>query len=251
MAKIVFLTGAGISAPSGLNTFRKNAGSHEPLWDKHSIEDVAMLKGFIKNPALVHDFYNQRRLEINAASPNDAHKAIASLQAHHDVLIATQNIDNLHECAGSENVIHIHGKHNTFKCLSCSHKFIYNTTWTISNSCTQCGALFDRVRPDIVWYDEGVNFKDYYFVEDTISEADIFVQVGTSGQVSTVNRLHRKAKRRKRVEINMERTHKNIYEFHHYYIGSAEYGLPAFCEDIDKILEYGTSIKKLVKPFSS
>lgn len=251
MAKIVFLTGAGISAPSGLNTFRKTVGSHEPLWDKHCIEDVAMLKGFIENPTRVHDFYNQRRLEINAASPNDAHKAIANLQNHHDVLVATQNIDNLHERAGSENVIHIHGKYNTFKCLSCSHKFIHNTTWTISNSCQQCGALFDRVRPDIVWYEESVNLKDYYRVEDAISEADIFVQVGTSGQVSTVNRLHRKTKRRKRVEINMERTHKNIYEFHHYYIGSAEYGVPAFCEDIDRILEYGNSIKRLVSPFSS
>lgn len=251
MAKIVFLTGAGISAPSGLNTFRKTAGSHEPLWDKHRIQDVAMLKGFIENPTRVHDFYNQRRLEINAASPNDAHKAIANLQNHHEVLVATQNIDNLHERAGSENVIHIHGKYNTFKCLSCSHKFIHNTTWTISNSCQQCGALFDRVRPDIVWYEESVNLKEFYGVEDAVSEADIFVQVGTSAKIKTISKLYRKAKRRKRVEINMERTHKNIYEFHHYYIGSAEYGVPAFCEDIDKILEYGNSIKRLVSPFHS
>lgn len=251
MAKIVFLTGAGISAPSGLNTFRKSPCLNEPLWDTHTIADVAMLKGFIKNPTLVHDFYNQRRLEINAASPNDAHKAIADLQTNHDVLVATQNIDNLHERAGSENVIHIHGKHNTFKCLSCSHKFIHNTSWTISNSCQQCGALFDQVRPDIVWYEESVNLKDFYRVEDTISEADIFVQVGTSGQIVTISKLYRKAKRRKRVEINMERTHKNIYEFHHYYIGSAEHGVPAFCEDIDKILQYGHSIRRLVLPFSS
>lgn len=251
MAKIVFLTGAGISAPSGLQTFRRSPGEHEPLWENFSVEDVAMFKGFIKSPETVHHFYNKRRYEINNALPNEAHRVIADLQKKHDVLVVTQNIDNLHEKAGSHNVIHLHGTHNTLKCLSCNHHFNHDNDWTINDTCPSCSVNFSQVRPDIVWYEEGINLKEYYFVEDSISEADIFVQVGTSAKVSTVKNLYKKAKRRKRVEINMERTHRNIYEFHHYYIGSADFGLPAFSQDIEEILKYEQrAIKKLVHPFA-
>lgn len=249
MAKIVFLTGAGISEPSGLKTFRGSSNSVIPLWEEHSIDDVATFKGFVSDPLKVHHFYNQRRYDINNAKPNQAHFSIAELEKDHEVLVATQNIDDLHERAGSSNVIHIHGKHNTFKCLECGHRFIHNHNWSINDKCNSCGAIFSKVRPDIVWYEEGVNLKEYYFVEDSISDADIFVQVGTSAKVSTVSKLYRKAKRRKRVEINMERPHRNPYEFHHYYIGSAEFGVSAFCDDIEKILEYTNSIKRLVHPF--
>lgn len=250
MAKIIFLTGAGISVPSGLQTFRHSPGASEPLWENYSIEDVAMFKGFIKDPLTVHNFYNNRRREINNALPNDAHKIIAELQQSHDVLVVTQNIDNLHEKAGTKNIIHLHGKHNTFKCLSCNHYFIHDDNWGVNNTCPSCTSPFSQVRPDIVWYEEGINLKEYYFIEDSISEADIFIQVGTSAKVSTVKNLYKKAKRRKRVEINMERTHRNIYEFHHYYIGSADFALPLFNKDIEEILNNEKkSIRKLVYPF--
>lgn len=249
MAKIVFLTGAGISVPSGLKTFRNNSNNGIAFWEEYDVDEIATFKGFLDDPFKVHNFYNNRRLEINKALPNQAHLSIAELEKKHEVLVATQNIDNLHEKAGSSNVIHIHGKYNLFRCLKCSHKFIYNDNWSINDTCPKCKTSFDQVRPDIVWYEEGINLKEYYLIEDSIADADIFVQVGTSAKVSTVNKLYKKAKRRKRVEINMQRVHKNIYEFHNYYIGSAEFGVPAFCNDIDEILKYSKSIKKLVSPF--
>ena len=118
---IVFLTGAGISAESGLSTFRSEDG----LWNKHRVEDVATIEAFYRNPDYVHEFYNKMRPELLAAQPNPAHKAITTLQQKYPakISVVTQNVDTLHEKAGNQNVYHIHGQINQIVCLNCGHVF--------------------------------------------------------------------------------------------------------------------------------
>src|SRR6056297_945807 len=117
--RIVILTGAGISAESGLGTFRDEGG----LWAQHSIDDVATPEGFARDPALVHEFYNARRAQAAEAEPNAAHKALAELESAHpgEVLIVTQNVDGLHEAAGARNVLHMHGALSRALCHACAH----------------------------------------------------------------------------------------------------------------------------------
>lgn len=171
---IVVLTGAGISAESGIKTFRDSDG----LWNGHNIEDVATPRGFHKNPALVLDFYNQRRKEIAKAQPNAAHKGLAALETHYKVSIVTQNIDDLHERGGSTHVLHLHGE--IFKMRSVNDK---HTVYDIFDDIAVGDKAPDgfQLRPHIVWFEEEVPLIEA--AAALMQTADIFVLVGTSLQV--------------------------------------------------------------------
>ena len=175
--KIVVLTGAGISAESGIATFRAADG----LWEQHRIEDVATPEGFARDPALVHRFYNARRAAATSAAPNAAHKALARLQAsnRHELLIITQNVDELHERGGASNVLHMHGSLAGALCAACGHRWPAPATMSPEDPCPACGAA--RTRPDIVWFGEIPYHMDQIW--DALREADLFVSIGTSGQV--------------------------------------------------------------------
>jgi len=169
--KLLVLTGAGISAESGLRTFRDSDG----LWEGYNIEDVATPHAWRRNPQLVLDFYNQRRKDVAAAMPNAAHKAIADLQKHYDVHIVTQNVDDLHERAGSKKVLHLHGE--IFKMRSDKNEHVH---YPITGDITLGDKAGDggQYRPHIVWFEEPVPM-----IEEAIPiiyEADIFVLIGTS-----------------------------------------------------------------------
>lgn len=174
MKKLVVLTGAGISAESGLRTFRDSDG----LWEGYNVEDVATPRAWKRDPQLVLNFYNERRRNVADAKPNDAHIGLAELEKDFEVHVITQNIDDLHERAGSTNVLHLHGQ-------------IFNMCSEVDRSCVteirgdiKLGDLTvngHQFRPDIVWFEEPVPMieKAMYIV----AEADIFVVVGTSLQV--------------------------------------------------------------------
>jgi len=173
--RIVILTGAGISAESGLGTFRDKDG----LWARHRIEDVATPEGFSANPVLVHDFYNTRRADCLAARPNAAHHALARLQKHHDVTLVTQNIDDLHERAGASGVIHMHGELLRALCNACGHRWGAPRMMWAADPCPVCTAR--ATRPDVVWFGEIPYHMDR--IDGALAKADLFVIIGSSGQV--------------------------------------------------------------------
>lgn len=177
MKNIVILTGAGISAESGLGTFRDDGG----LWAKHRIEDVATPEGFARNPQLVVDFYNERRDQAREASHNAAHTALARLEAETTgtVTIVTQNVDNLHEMAGSKNVLHMHGALESALCAACNHRWQAPLIMEVGEICPSCGA--HEARPDIVWFGEIPYYMDQ--IDRELSRADLFISIGTSGNV--------------------------------------------------------------------
>lgn len=171
---IVVLTGAGISAESGLKTFRDGDG----LWMGYNVEDVATPRAFKKDPKLVLDFYNMRRKDVAAASPNAAHIGLAELEKKFDVTIVTQNIDDLHERAGSTNVVHLHGE--IFKMRSEKNRekiFDIRGDINVGDMAEDSGQL----RPHIVWFEEEVPMIAY--ATKVMQNADVFVLVGTSLQV--------------------------------------------------------------------
>ncbi|GAB3509893.1 SIR2 family NAD-dependent protein deacylase [Emticicia fontis] len=175
MKKLVVLTGAGISAESGIKTFRDSGG----LWENHKIEDVATPEGWSKNPALVLQFYNERRARANEAIPNAGHLALAALEKYFEVSIITQNVDNLHEKAGSTNVLHLHGE--LCKVRSVKNQLLIKD---IGGECIEIGDLAEdghQLRPHIVWFGEAVPMIEP--ATDIAMNADIFVVVGTSLQV--------------------------------------------------------------------
>lgn len=175
--RIVILTGAGISAESGLATFRASDG----LWERHRIEDVATPEGFARDPALVHRFYNARRTAAAAAEPNAAHRALAALESagRHDVLVVTQNVDDLHERAGSRNLIHMHGTLTGALCAACGHRWPAPAVMTPADPCPACARK--ATRPDIVWFGEIPYQMEAIWA--ALGEADLFAAIGTSGQV--------------------------------------------------------------------
>jgi len=177
MEKIVILTGAGISAESGLGTFRDAGG----LWAQHRIEDVATPEGFARDPALVQAFYNARRAKAAAARPNPAHAALARLQAGWpgEVVIVTQNVDALHEAGGAQGVLHMHGRLDQALCAACGHRWPAPEEMEVGEPCPACRA--PSARPDIVWFGEMPYDMDEIFAH--LSGADLFAATGTSGQV--------------------------------------------------------------------
>jgi NAD-dependent deacetylase len=172
MKKAVVLTGAGISAESGLKTFRDSDG----LWENYRIEDVATPQAWIKNRKLVLDFYNERRKQVRKAVPNEAHRALVKLEEKYDVTIITQNIDDLHERAGSSKIIHLHGE--IFKSRSTADpKLVYPVEGTELNEGAQC-ERGSQLRPHIVWFGEAVPAME--IAAQVASSADIFIVIGTS-----------------------------------------------------------------------
>ncbi|MFN3529922.1 MAG: Sir2 family NAD-dependent protein deacetylase [Bacteroidia bacterium] len=172
--KLVVLTGAGISAESGLATFRDAGG----LWEGHDVMQVASLDGWYLNPALVLEFYNMRRKAAQQAMPNAAHLGLASLEADYDVYIITQNVDDLHERAGSSKVMHLHGKLNEMR--SSKDEFIC-APYIQDIRLGDLAPDGSQWRPNIVWFGEAVPLMNQ--AASWVSEADIFVVIGTSLQV--------------------------------------------------------------------
>lgn len=175
--KIVVLTGAGISAESGVPTFRDADG----LWEGHRVEDVASPEAFELQPAVVHRFYDARRAAIAAVEPNPAHCALARLEEHlgDDLLVVTQNIDDLHERAGSTRVLHMHGELRSALCRACRARTPWFDDLGDHPPCPRCGVT--ELRPDVVWFGEVPYEMDRIFA--ALYEADLFVAIGTSGVV--------------------------------------------------------------------
>ena len=177
---IVILTGAGISAESGIKTFRAADG----LWENHRIEDVASPEGFAANPALVQDFYNQRRQQLlsSEVKENLAHLALARLEQEFtgDFLLVTQNIDDLHERAGSKNLIHIHGELLKKRCANSDQVSEIRGNIQSNDTCECCGRK-GTLRPHIVWFGEMPFEMDR--IQNALSNCDLFVSIGTSGNV--------------------------------------------------------------------
>lgn len=174
---LVILTGAGISAESGLGTFRDKDG----LWTTYNLDDVATPEGFARNPDLVMSFYNARRKNCAKAVPNAAHLALARLERDFQggVLIVTQNVDDLHERAGSLNVWHMHGALNRAICATCAHQWRAPLIMAATDPCPACGGL--TTRPDVVWFGE----MPYHMeaIWQALRSCDLFVSIGTSGNV--------------------------------------------------------------------
>jgi len=175
---IVVLTGAGVSAESGVRTFRDNGG----LWEEHRVEDVATPEAFLRDPELVQRFYNLRRAQLGTVEPNPAHIALGRLQAEHKgtVTIITQNVDNLHERGGAHEVIHMHGELGKVRCVVCESVHDWLADCTQETACPACGAA-PALRPHIVW------FGEIPFAMDEIAyrlrACDLFISIGTSGHV--------------------------------------------------------------------
>jgi len=177
---IVILTGAGVSAESGIRTFRANDG----LWENHRIEDVATPEAFERDPSLVHRFYNRRRAHLlsHEVRPNRAHTAISQLEQneHVSVLVVTQNIDDLHERAGSKNIIHMHGELLKSYCQKTGNRYAIRADLGVDDQCACC-QLSHTLRPDIVWFGEMPYQMDKIY--EAIEQCDVFISIGTSGNV--------------------------------------------------------------------
>ena len=202
---IVILTGAGISKESGIDTFRDKGG----LWSKYDIEEVATPRGFRRNPAMVHEFYNHRRRELQSPNirANAAHTALAELEAKWaggEVLLVTQNVDHLHEQAGSRNLIHMHGEMLKARCDKCGGV----TEWTADLSqrtiCPGCGCA-GAMRPHVVWFEEMPLEMDR--IAAALGRCGLFLSIGTSGNVYPAAGFVQEAIFRARahtVELNLE-----------------------------------------------
>jgi len=175
--KVVVLTGAGISAESGVPTFRDADG----LWEGHRVEDVATPEAYVAQPHVVHRFYDARRAALAAVEPNPAHHALARLEEHlgDDLLVVTQNIDDLHERAGSTRVLHMHGELLSARCRACGERSRWVGDLGDFPPCPACGV--GALRPDVVWFGEVPYEMDR--IEVALEGADLFVSIGTSGAV--------------------------------------------------------------------
>ena len=171
---LVVLSGAGISAESGVRTFRDSNG----LWENHRVEDVASPEGFERNPQLVLDFYNERRRQLNAVQPNDAHRLLAELEQDFNVRIITQNVDDLHERAGSSNVLHLHGELKKVRSVLPGSEPM---EWTADLNIGDTDSRGNQLRPHIVWFGEEV--PEMAAAEKIVELADLFLVIGTSLQV--------------------------------------------------------------------
>ncbi len=228
-AHIVVLTGAGISAESGLSTFRDEGG----LWARHRIEDVATPEAFLRDPDLVQNFYNARRSQLVRVEPNAAHHALARLERDHPgtVTVITQNVDDLHERAGSRHVIHMHGELKKARCLACDAASPWDEDIQPDSICPACGAM-GRLRPHVVWFGEIPLYLDE--IDQALGRCDLFISIGTSGavypaagfvtQVRALGRAHT-------VELNLEPSAGSHF-FHEARYGPATQVVPAFVDEL-------------------
>jgi NAD-dependent deacetylase len=224
---IVILTGAGISAESGLRTFRADDG----LWEDHRVEDVASPQGFRRDPELVQRFYDERRTNILAAEPNPAHAALARLDEDWDgdLLLVTQNIDDLHERAGAKRVLHMHGEGLSVWCLACDARHRWTGTLLDGPPCPDCGEV--AMRPDIVWFGEMPYEMDRIFA--ALARADLFVSIGTSGAVYPAAGFVQQAKSAgaRTLELNLERSQGSAW-FDESRLGPASELVPKWVEEM-------------------
>lgn len=227
---IVILTGAGISAESGLATFRSANG----LWNNHKVEDVATIEAFERNPAYVHEFYNELKKELVKAKPNAAHLAITKLQNEYpaQISVITQNVDTLHEKAGNKNVYHIHGQINQAVCLNCGHILETFGDVDTETTCPHCG-IAGMMKPNIVFFGENLLCMDK--VDRLLANCDLFLSIGTSGVVFPAASFVQIAKynNARTLEFNLEPTSNNYYFDKHIY-GQAGTTLPAFVDELLK-----------------
>jgi NAD-dependent deacetylase len=228
--RIVVLTGAGVSADSGVDTFRDQNGA----WVKNDPMKVATPEGFAADPARVHAFYNARRAQLPSIDPNPAHFALAELEqevamAGGAFTLVTQNVDNLHARAGSKNMLPIHGSLTKVTCQDCEEVFHWEEDLTIETPCPACDAR--AMRPYIVWFGEIPRHFDE--VEEAMEEADLFVAVGTSGSVYPAAGLVMLARERgiPRVELNLEPSD-NAHMFTEKHYGRASEVVPAWAASL-------------------
>jgi NAD-dependent deacetylase len=180
---LVILTGAGISAESGIRTFRAGSADHSNgLWEDHRIEDIATPQGFVRNPQLVQRFYNERRRQLSGVAPNAAHRALAELERawQGPFLLVTQNVDDLHERAGSQFLTHMHGELLKARCNSCHSVSPWKEDILPDSMCPACQAA-GRLRPHIVWF--GETPLDMEMILDALGKCKCFAAIGTSGVV--------------------------------------------------------------------
>ena len=225
---IVILTGAGISAESGIDTFRSAGG----LWEQHRIEDVATPEGFARDPALVLGFYDMRRAALGQVLPNAAHFALARLDTkwkQGELLIVTQNVDDLHERAGARRVLHMHGELKSALCRSCEMRRPWDAPMSTYPPCPVCHA--PMLRPDVVWFGEMPYQMDRIY--RALREADLFVSIGTSGAVYPAAGFVRDAREMgvQTLELNLERS-EGSHWFHESRQGRAGELVPAWVEEI-------------------
>ena len=223
---IVVLTGAGISAESGIRTFRAADG----LWEEHRVEDVATPEGYAANPELVQRFYNERRAQLLGGDihPNAAHQALANLEREFDgkFLLVTQNIDDLHERAGSSNLIHMHGELLKMRCERCDQVFEIRGNIQTDSVCEHCGRT-GTLRPHIVWFGEMPMKMDLIY--RALMGCDLFLSIGTSGNVYPAAGFVQEALQAgaHTVEINLEPSSVHT-SFHEHIYGKAGEVLPEF-----------------------
>jgi NAD-dependent deacetylase len=224
---IVILTGAGISAESGIDTFRSAGG----LWEQHRVEDVATPEGFARDPDLVLRFYDMRRAAIQEKVPNAAHHALGRLEAEWEgeLLIVTQNVDDLHERGGANRVLHMHGTHLRAWCTSCDVRSRWTEPLIERPSCPVCRAR--SLRPDVVWFGEMPYRMDEIFA--ALRTADLFVSIGTSGAVYPAAGFVRDARElgARTLELNLERSQGSSW-FHESRLGPASEVVPVWVEEM-------------------
>ena len=225
---IVVLTGAGVSAESGVATFRGPDG----LWEGHRVEDVATPEAFRRDPTLVHAFYDARRARLGTVEPNPAHEALAKLDAEWpgELLLVTQNVDDLHERAGSTRLIHMHGELMKGWCQSCDRRLGWHGAMGEAAECPHCETV-GRVRPDIVWFGEMPYEMDR--IDKALQHCDLFVSVGTSGAVYPAAGFVQTARYSGAhcVEINLEPSMGSVF-FHESRIGPAGQLVPEWVEEV-------------------
>lgn len=224
---IVILTGAGVSAESGIDTFRSEGG----LWEQHRVEDVATPEAFERDPDLVLRFYDMRRAAIQTKEPNAAHHALAKLDRGWPggFLIVTQNVDDLHERAGASRVLHMHGTHLNAWCTACDRRSPWRDTLIDRPPCPACGEA--ALRPDVVWFGEMPYEMERIY--DALRRADLFVSIGTSGAVYPAAGLVRNARELgvETLELNLERSQGSAW-FDTTRLGPATVLVPAWVEEI-------------------
>jgi NAD-dependent deacetylase len=234
--RIVILTGAGISAESGISTFRDKDG----IWSNVDFREVATPEGFARDPVRVLAFYNMRRKASGSAAPNAGHFALARLESEHaarnrgHVLVVTQNVDALHEAAGTKNLIHMHGEHRKVLCNHCGARRPWGLDapeLSITITCGACGKA-GGMRPDVVWFGEMPYHMERIYAE--LATADLFISIGTSGNVFPAAGFVAEARSQgaHTVELNLEPS-EGASRFHEKHHGPATKIVPAY---VDKLL---------------
>jgi NAD-dependent deacetylase len=228
---IVILTGAGVSAESGIDTFRDANDGRGGLWEQHRVEDVATPEAFARDPDLVLRFYDMRRAAIQEKAPNAAHHALARLDAKWpgSLLIVTQNVDDLHERAGARRVLHMHGEHLNAWCTTCDVRSPWKAPLIERPACPACGER--ALRPDVVWFGEMPYRMDEIYA--ALRQADLFVSIGTSGAVYPAAGFVRDARElgAQTLELNLEPSQGSRW-FHESRLGPATETVPAWVDEM-------------------